>query len=526
MLSMLAKLNIVIKKKTWVAIYLVLATIIFYFQVYEFEFIAFDDPAYVYDNKNVTKGITLESLYWIMTNKVVGNWHPITMLTHLIDIEIYGVNPGGHHVTNVLIHILNVILLYGFIARATNNMGLAIFVALIFAIHPTRIESVVWVSERKDVLSTFFMLISLHMYFYWVVKQNIKSYISAIIFFLLAVMSKPMVITYPFVLLLFDYWPLNRIEKNNIKKIVLEKIPFIIVTILFSYITLISQDEGINIKTPIDVKLLNSFYAYLKYIVMYVVPLDNSIIYPYRSSTIWEGGLSVVIIVLITLYSIIYIKERKWFFVGWFLFLGYMVPVIGIVQVGVHSIADRYTYFPFIGLSIIFYMLFFSLKKQGQISNGVLILMLVIFLLNITIQHFNYIKYWKDSFLLFTKVLVKYDEGYIKAMLHDDNKKRDVYTAIGMAYKLVGGRYINTAMFDEGIKVLEMGLSVGGDKDYQVHKFLSIGYLSTDKIEKAECHYYQAVQLYNERAFVFKVDETEVFKFLKNEIDKRILEIN
>ncbi len=523
---MMAKLQIVINKKTWFAICLIIVTLIFYFQVRDFEFITFDDPAYVYDNENITKGITLDSLYWIFTNKVVGNWHPITMLTHLIDVEIYGINPGGHHITNVLIHILNVIMLYGFIARAANNIGLALFVALIFAIHPSRIESVVWVSERKDVLSTFFMLISLHWYLFWVDKQNKKGYIIAIVFFIFALMSKPMVITYPFVLMLFDFWPLNRIQKNKIKKLIIEKIPFIIATIIFAYITLLSQDSGINIKTPIDVKVLNSFYAYLKYIVMYVVPLDNSIIYPYKSASLMEGALSLIVILILTYYSIINIKKKKWFFVGWFLFLGYMVPVIGVVQIGVHSVADRYTYFSFIGLSILFYMSCLSWKNEGKVSKGILVFMSAIFLINITIQHFNYIKYWRDSFLLFTKVLVKYDEGYIKAMLHNDNQKRDVYTAIGAAYKLVGGRYINAAMFDEGLKVLEMGLSVGGDRDYQVHKFLSIGYLSTDKIEKAECHYYKAVQLYNDKEFVFKVDEADVFNLLKKEIDNRILEIN
>lgn len=506
-------------------ILIVLIAASLFYPVIDYQFIPFDDPAYVYENPHVLRGLDFQSILWAFNSNVVGNWHPITMITHLLDVEIYGTsNPGGHHLTNVLIHITNALLLYGLISFTAKNRNLALFVALLFAIHPTRIESVAWVAERKDVLYAFFLLLSLYSYAIWCQDNHKRFYIYSFLMLALSLMSKPMSVTAPFLMLLLDYWPLKRIEGLDRKKVIslfIEKIPHFILVFIFSFVTMKTQTKGINLVTPLDVKLSNVVVSYIRYIGMFLYPIDLSILYPYRSWSLLYSIPGFVFLAVVSVFSIKWIKKYPWLFVGWFFFLGTLVPVIGIVQVGVHSIADRYTYFSYVGLSIIVFFALSEFNKKYNPRKFLIVLLVAVFVINISWQSFSYIRYWKNGFILFTNTLSLHDHGYLDAILNDNNQERVVYRALGVPYKVVGGKYISAGMHDKGIEVLNMALNVGGGSDYQIHKFLAVAYLSKGELSKSECHINQAIELYNEKHEQLTElyhDETNLLEELKFEV--------
>ena len=350
--------------------FIIVVTIAVYWQIGNHAFVNYDDDKYVTDNQHVQAGLTSESITWAFTSTHASNWHPLTWLSHMVDCQFYGLNPKGHHLTNVLFHILNSILLFLIFRRMTGDLWKSAFVAALFAIHPLHVESVAWVAERKDVLSTFFFMLTVEAYILYVENPSIKKYLLTVLLFILGLMAKPMLVTLPFVLLLLDYWPLGRFQfrqtdssvSNATKKsgkfyLVWEKTPFFALAAISSVVTFIAQQSGGAVRSfdvlPLTVRISNALVSYISYIVKMILPYNLAVLYPHPNGLpMWQVAGAGLLLILISLIVIRMMRQFPYLIVGWLWYLGTLVPVIGLVQVGAQSMADRYTYVPLIGLFI------------------------------------------------------------------------------------------------------------------------------------------------------------------------------
>ena len=340
---------------------IVLCVLLTFLEVRHFEFLNYDDPGYVIENGRVRAGLTFENALWSLTAIRGGNWHPVTWVSHMLDVEVYGLNPGGHHLTNLLIHALNTLLLFLLLRAMTGRMWVSAFAALLFGVHPMHVQSVAWISERKDVLSTCFWLLTLLAYHRYTNDRTRRTYALSLAAFVLALATKPMVVTLPFVLLLLDFWPLRRIDferplREN-RVYLVEKAPFFALSLVICAVTLFAQWKGGAVRSfeevPLGLRLENVPIAYVYYIQKLLWPTSLAVLYPLRSSPIWEVGFSLALLGGITFLGFRLRRRCPWLAVGWLWYLGILVPVIGIVHVGEHAYADRYTYVPYIGLFLI-----------------------------------------------------------------------------------------------------------------------------------------------------------------------------
>lgn len=347
------------------ALALVVITVAAYAPVRHFNFVSFDDQVYVTNNPHVRAGLTWAGLVWAFTTDYAANWHPITWISHMLDVQIFGLNPGPHHVVNLVLHTINTLLLWLVFRRLTGSVVRSGFVAALFAVHPLHVESVAWVAERKDLLSTCFALLTIWAYAGYARRPGITRYAGALVLFGLGLMAKPMLVTLPFLLLLLDAWPLGRIAGFapsggkppglNWGQVVREKIPFFILAILSSAVTVVAQHRGGSISSldvvPLGVRIPNAIVAYAVYIRQTILPADLAVLYPYPvSPPIAAAAAAFVMLVAATAVILRRARSLPYLAVGWFWFLGTLVPVIGLVQVGGQAHADRYTYFPLIGL--------------------------------------------------------------------------------------------------------------------------------------------------------------------------------
>ena len=349
-------------KKSWI-IGLILAGVIavVYWPVRQFEFLIYDDTVYVSLNPHVQQGLNWASFCWAFQTTDCSNWHPLTWLTHLLDWQLFQADAGKHHLTNLAFHIANSVLLFAVWRRMTGAVWRSAFVAALFALHPLRVESVAWIAERKDVLSTFFFMLTLWFYAGYAKIRPAKfsaPYWLALFCFILGLMSKPMLVTLPFVLLLLDYWPLNRLTFDfpTAKKLLVEKIPFFILTVAGCIVTVWAQKIGGAVtslqKLPWGARISNAFLAYIHYLRTFFWPKDLAAPYPHPGySPVWIVASAAVFLVGVSVLAVVVRKKQRWLMPGWFWFLGMMVPVIGLLQVGAQAYADRYTYVSMIGLT-------------------------------------------------------------------------------------------------------------------------------------------------------------------------------
>jgi tetratricopeptide (TPR) repeat protein len=359
-----------------------------YSSVARHPFVDFDDQYYVTQNEHVQAGLTGKAFIWSFNAGYAQNWHPLTWLSHALDCQLYGLNPAGHHLTNVLFHVLNVVILFLLLLWATGAMGRSLLVAALFALHPLNVESVAWVAERKNVLSTLFFLLALGAYGWYARNPNLKRYLALVLFFILGLASKPMVITLPFVLLLLDFWPLRRIqgwdppshhsrgknEKAELRSsvsqpeisftqesfswLVLEKLPLLAFCAGSAVLTVIAE-RTVAIQTlqqfPLDVRLENSIYAYAMYLWKAFWPTRLAVYYPHPGNALAAWQVAVAALVLAGVSVLVWTQRltRRYLATGWLWYLGTLVPVIGLVQVGDQAMADRYAYIPLIGVFVI-----------------------------------------------------------------------------------------------------------------------------------------------------------------------------
>jgi len=360
-----------------VCLLLAVVTLALYNPVNRHPFVNYDDDRYVTENAHVRQGLTAGTVAWALTSTEQANWHPLTWMSHALDYSLFRANPAGHHFTSVLLHAVNVILLFLLLIRATGRMGPSLFVAALFALHPMNVESVAWVAERKNVLCTLFFFLTLWAYGWYARKPDWKRYLVVGLLFTAGLSSKAMVITLPFVLLLLDYWPLGRVrgaEANTglpsfpWSRLVLEKVPLLALSVASAVITMYAQRAGGAVRTTeqvsFGVRVANAVYAYAMYVWKMVWPARLAPLYPHPGDSLapWQVALAALVLTAITAVAL-KLRGRRYLIVGWLWFLGTLVPVIGLVQVGDAAMADRYAYIPLIG---IFGMIAFGIADWAE----------------------------------------------------------------------------------------------------------------------------------------------------------------
>ena len=401
-----------LRREGLVCLFLVLTVLAVYWQVGSHEFVNFDDKDYITENQQVQAGLTLKSIAWAFTSTHAGNWHPLTWLSHMLDCQIYGLNPKGHHFTSVFFHILNSILLFLIFKKMTGVFWKSAFVAALFALHPLQVESVAWAAERKDVLSTFFWMLTMGAYILYVKNPGIKKYLLTVLLFALGLMAKPMLITLPFVLLLLDYWPLGRFNKRSLAyALVREKIPLFALAAASSIVTFFAQQSGGAVRSldtlPLFVRISNALVSYISYIVKMILPHNLAVLYPHpKGFPMWQVAGACLLLVFISLMAVKIFKRRPYFAVGWLWYLGTLVPVIGLVQVGHQAMADRYTYIPLIGIFIIIawgvsdIAARWRYKKEGFVAASAILLLILM-----AVTWFQ-LGYWANSITLFSHAII------------------------------------------------------------------------------------------------------------------------
>src|SRR6266513_565228 len=344
-----------------VSIFLMAITWLVFGETLRHPSINFDDQAYVFENPKINTGLTSTGVLWAFTHSHAENWHPLTSISHMLDCQLFGLQPGWHHFTNVVLHTIAVVLLFLVFRQMTGALWRSAFVAAVFAIHPLRIESVAWISERKDVLSGVFFMLTLGLYARYVRYPSVKRYLAVVSSFALGLMCKPTLVTVPLVLLLLDYWPLQRFQKSEVRRqrsvlrgLVVEKIPLFALSAAGAGATLLAHEKSIiHIeRLPFMWRVGNGLVTCLTYIKQMIWPARLAVFYPHPGHTlpVWEIGLAIVLLLVATAAAITLRRERPYFFTGWFWYLLMLLPVVGLIQVGSQAHADRYTYLSQIGL--------------------------------------------------------------------------------------------------------------------------------------------------------------------------------
>jgi Tfp pilus assembly protein PilF len=394
-----------------ISVFLLIATFLLYWPVRHHPFVLYDVPEYVTQNPVVSAGLTLSGVKWAFSSFCESNWHPLTWISHMVDVSLFGLNPKGHHLVNVALHAANALLMFLVVRRMTGAVVSSAFVAAFFALHPMHVESVAWVAERKDLLSMFLFLSALGAYARFARTRRRRDYVALSFLFALGLLAKPMVVTFPFVLLLFDFWPLARTsflgspQGETLTRLIGEKFPLFLMSFASSWITYLAQQQGGSVASiqalPLSDRLANAGVGYIRYIIKMVWPDDLAVFYPYVDFGLADVLGAFLVLVVVTGLGFLVRREAPYLLVGWLFFLGTLLPVIGVVQVGWQSMADRYSYIPFTGLFLA--IVFFLRDKADRkpliqrllVGGGCLILIAYAILSREQLQH------WRTSENLF-----------------------------------------------------------------------------------------------------------------------------
>ena len=428
------------KLDIFVCLLLFIATLAVYWQVGNYEFVNYDDAEYITENLHVQQGLTRDSVIWAFTATDVSNWHPLTWLSHMLDFQLYGFGPKGHHLTNVFFHLVNTLLLFLVLKWMTGALWRSGLVAALFALHPLHVESVAWVAERKDVLSTLFWMLTLWAYIGYTKRPGVKRYLLIILAFALGLMAKPMLVTLPFVLILLDYWPLKRIElgqsaiglpaasqpSTTAKKpraqafrLLLEKTPLFILAAVSSLVTFFVQRSGGAVGAletyPLSIRIANALLSYVTYIIKMIWPQNLAVFYPHpgQSSPMWQAALAGLLLVVVSIGVVRAGRRYPYLPVGWLWYVGTLVPVIGLVQVGGQAMADRYTYVSLIGLFIIIAWGVPEMTAKYRYGKSALAVGAGSLVIALMVSTSLQLKYWENSITLFDHALRVTERNYL-----------------------------------------------------------------------------------------------------------------
>jgi len=429
-------------KKFIICLFLAIIVLAVYYQTGDYQFISVDDDKYVTENPHVRRGLTLEGACWAFTGMDAANWHPLSWLSHMADVSLFGMDAGWHHRMSVLIHGCNVLLLFFALSGMTGSTWRSGFVAALFAVHPLHVESVAWVAERKDVLSTLFWMLTMISYWRYTVRGGVARYLLALVLFALGLMTKPMLVTLPFVLLLMDYWPLCRLEAAktgnswiSAKSLLWEKTPFFLMSLASSVITYTAQHGGGAVSSldhyTLWVRAGNAAISYVSYLLKMLWPASLAIFYPHpvtigRGVPAWQVAGAVVLLVGISFLVWRARHQRPYVAVGWLWYLGTLVPVIGLVQVGEQAMADRYTYIPLIGPFLILSWGIPEFIKGRGLHRMVAGVLGVSVTLALTGAAWIQTGYWRNDFTLFSHALRVTEDNWV------------AWNGLGVAYRDLG----------------------------------------------------------------------------------------
>src|SRR6266513_2127758 len=411
-----------------VIIYLFLAgiSLAVFAQTIRYEFVNFDDDLYVYNAPGIQAGLTIKGIGHAFISQHARNWHPLTTLSHMLDCQLYSLNAGGHHATNIILHTSAVLLLFQVLRQMTGALWKSATVAALFAVHPLHVESVAWVSERKDVLSAVFFLLMLGAYFRYTRARSVTRYLAVAVLFVVGLMSKPMLVSAPVILLLVDYWPLRRFEQLSLRSyrakiaksddqwrvtqdLFFEKVPLLAISAGSCVITFILQKRATGAIPPLPFlwRIQNAVTTYVIYIWETLWPARLAVFYPHPNDTltIWEILLAIVLLLAMTVAAIVFRRKGPYLFVGWLWYVGMLLPVIGLVQVGEQGHADRYTYLPHIGLFVLAVWLVADVTAVSQRRSRVSVASAVIIIVALGWAAFIQTSYWRNSETLWTHAI-------------------------------------------------------------------------------------------------------------------------
>ena len=472
----------------WVAgILLIVATLIVYLPVKDHQFVDLDDDLYVTHNPQTQKGLTWANLAWALTALEAGFWHPFTWWSHMLDYELFGLNPGGHHLMSLLIHVLNVLLLFGLLQRWTGALWRSFFVAALFALHPLNVESVAWVAERKNVLSTLFWLLTLGAYVHYVRKPHWQRYLSVVVLFVLGLMAKPMLVTLPCVLLLLDYWPLGRLGpswsefRQKGSKLLLEKAPLFALALVSGILAIQAQHLLGALPSlqeiSLHARLGNALTSFVAYLGKMVWPTDLAVFYPHPEASLPVGQVILAVLVIATL-SVLVLRRTPSFpylLVGWLWYLGTLLPVSGLIQVGRHSMADRYMYVPLIGLFILLvwgcthWLDGFRVRKGWGIGASVFLL------LGLSINTRLQLAHWENSVTLFEHAIRSTEDNYL-------------------AHNNLGTTFLKAGKIDKGMEQLSIALKIKPESPEVLYN-LGLALKQKGRLDGAARYFSQALDI-------------------------------
>jgi tetratricopeptide (TPR) repeat protein len=515
------------KESLWVCVFLALSTLAVYWPVVGHDFVNYDDTDYVTANPYVQAGLSAKSFAWVWHSEVARNWHPVTMLSHMLDCQLYGLRPGGHHLTSLLFHIANTLLLFLLLRNMTSALWRSGVVAALFALHPLHVESVAWVAERKDVLSTLFFLLTLWAYGRYAEGRGAKSegrnpkpesnpqpadrrpqlnpawyYGLSLLLFALGLMSKPMLVTVPFVLLLLDYWPLRRLSFPTLQRsttplprLLVEKVPFLLLSAASCVVTFQVQQSGGSVldvnNLPVAARVANALMSYVRYLGKMLWPEHLAALYlrkvPWPA---WEVGLAAVILLAISAAVIRLARGRPYLAVGWFWYVGTLVPVIGLVQVGMQTMADRYTYIPLIGIFIAVAWGACELASAWRVPKVGLGIVIAVVLAACMVVTRRQLAWWRSSETLFQRMITAVEGNY-------------------MAHYNMGNLFSRQDKLPEAVRHYEAALKA--EPNYaEAHNNLGAVLLRQGRFEEALAHYQAAVRLKPEYLYYFNLANAQV----------------
>lgn len=469
-----------------------------YVQVKDHGFITLDDDMYVTENPMVRAGLTWPGVKWAFTAQQASNWHPLTWLSHMLDSKLYGLNPAGHHLTNIGFHLADTLLLFLFWTRVTGALWPSALVAALFALHPLHVESVAWVAERKDVLSTFFWLATMGAYAWYASAPSVKRYLPVVLLFTLGLLAKPMLVTLPLVLLLLDYWPLGRTAdpaplpdgvagsapplgppKKVYWQLIREKVPLFALASISCLITMrVQMGSGavmpLDIR-PLDARIASALVAYVKYLVKMFWPYPMIFFYPLAPVPWWEAVWAGLALICLSVFLLHGARRHPYLAVGWLWYLGTLVPVIGLVQVGGQAMADRYTYVPFIGLFIIIAWGISEVTASWRHRKILLSTSAAAVLLACLLSSWGQVSYWRNSETLFTHAIRINPNNY-------------------MAYHHLGMELVNQGKLDQAMAMYRKTLAIAPAYP-PAYNNLALVYARQGKFEEAVPLFKKAIQL-------------------------------
>jgi tetratricopeptide (TPR) repeat protein len=488
------------KETFFLGLLLIVATFAVYYPVRSYPYLDYDDAKYVTENPHIQAGLSTDTVSWAFTHGYAANYHPLTWVSHAIDIDVFALDPSGPHLENVIFHIFDALLVFWVLLRATGYVGRSWMVAALFALHPINVESVAWVAERKTVLSTMFFLLALGAYRWYVSKPGARRYLVVALLFILGLWAKPQVITFPFVLLLWDYWPLRRVSTSWDRRssdgdgvqpyperswgwLIKEKIPLFIICLVDAGVTMVAQGaagspQGFSLSN----RLQNAVVAYARYIGKALWPANLAIMYPHPRNTLhwWQVLAALLLLGAITALAVRAARRHRYLLVGWLWFLGTLVPMIGLVQVDVQAMADRYAYISFVGLFLMFVWGIADWAQERHVPVIALPVVSTVVLLALTAVTHRQISYWSSDLALWQRSLQVSPEHNFKgeyfmgAALQKQGQNEEAVQHFFRAESMFrGDPFINLSIADyeqekgnlpEAVKYYQLALATSGNQ--------------------------------------------------------------